>query len=253
VILILCAFKAEYAPLRARLRAEQSMERRGLRGCYGQLGEIPVALAATGIGMRLAAEGARRVLDIVRDVELVIATGVAGALAGGLPVGAVVLADHIFARPDPDGPLTQIMEPQRDWYDRCAAALNAAGIKYHSGPMLTSLYPITTAVEKRRAGERYGAIAVDMESSAIAQEAAARGLPFVCMRTILDTAGHDLAGAELADEEGSVRRLAAVKALITNPRMLPDVIRLAHNLRLAVHAVAAANEAVLRHLEKHRR
>ena len=250
MILILCAFEAEFQPLRARLRAEQSMERRGLRGCYGQLGETPVALAATGIGMRRAAAGARLALDIVHDAELVIATGVAGALIDDLPVGHLVLADKIFARPNPDGPLTQIMEPPRDWYEACAAALSAAGIKYHGGPMLTSRYPITTAVEKRAICERYGAVAVDMESSAIAQEAAVRRLPFICMRTILDTVDHDLAGAELADEEGRVRPLAAAKALVTNPRMIPDVIRLARNLRRAVHAVAAANEAVIRRFQK---
>jgi len=70
-------------------------------------------------------------------------------------------------------------------------------------------------------------------------------VPCVCLRTIMDTAEHELAGAGLADEEGNVRMLAAASALIRNPRMVGGVIRLVRNLRQATTAMAIAVEAVV--------
>jgi hypothetical protein len=80
-------------------------------------------------------------------------------------------------------------------------------------------------------------------------EANNRRLPFVCMRTILDTAGQDLTGAALADENGHVRLLAAAKTLIKNPAMVVEVARLVRNLRLAADSMTVALEAVLRRID----
>jgi Phosphorylase superfamily len=112
--------------------------------------------------------------------------------------------------------------------------------------MMTSRRPLMTGADKQRAFVRSGgAISVDMESAAIALEAQRRGLPFACMRTILDTAGEDVVGARLVDQDGRVRPLPAAKALLTSPRMVIGVARLVKNLRLATRSLASTIEAVL--------
>ena len=246
MILIFCAFGAEFEPLRARLQVEQALRIEGLKGCYGRIGTTPIALAASGIGMRRAQASAQRAFAEIRDVDLVILTGVAGALADNLEIGEVVMADRLMTRAgDSDQPARTIEVP-RDYFDMYAAALNAAGIRHARGGLLTVKYPLVTGAEKRLAGVYSGAIAVDMETAAIAFEAAARGIPFVAMRTIMDKVEHDLAGAGLADENGKVRPLKAAATLMRNPAMVAGVIRLMRNLRQATHAMAATIEAVTR-------
>jgi nucleoside phosphorylase len=141
-----------------------------------------------------------------------------------------------------------VLDVPRDWFDTYASALTSAGLGFTKGAILTSRHALTTGAEKRAAGEHSGAVAVDMESAAIALEAATRGLPFVCMRTILDTVDQELVGARLADEYGHVRPRAALQALVTNPGIVVGLYRLLRNLRLSTHALANAFEQVARRI-----
>jgi len=248
VILIFCAFGAELEPIRARVHAEQALDIKGLKGCRGRIGDTQIALAASGIGMRRAHESARRALDEMRNIDLVILTGVAGALAGHLSIGDLVLADRLMTRDASGAQPERTIEVPADHFETCSSALGASGIRYARGAIVTVKFPLATGAEKRLAGEQTGAIAVDMETAVIAFEAAARGIPFVAMRTIMDTVEHDLAGASLADENGKVRPLKAAATLIRNPAMVAGVIRLVRNLRQAADSMAVAVEAVTRQL-----
>jgi adenosylhomocysteine nucleosidase len=248
VILIFCAFGAELEPIRKRVHAQKALGLDGLKGCYGRIGNTKIALATSGIGMRRAAANAPRVLDEVREVELVILTGVAGALADNLEIGNLVLADRLMTREGDNATPVQTIEVPRIHLEMVSVALDTTGIEHSRGGILTVRYPLATEAEKRRAGQSTGAIAVDMETAVIAREAAARGIPYVAMRTIMDTVEHDLAGAGLADEHGKVRPFRAAAALARNPAMVAGVVRLVRNLRKASDAMAVAVDAVARRL-----
>lgn len=240
MILILCAFRAEFTPLQARLQSVKDAGLQSVKGCYGTLAGVPVMLAESGIGMRRARAAARRIFDSVREIDCAILTGVAGALSAQLKIGDLVLADRVMARSD-DGYRPEItLDVPSDYYERAAAALNRRGIAYVRGAILTSKLPISTAVEKRLAGAQSGAVAVDMETAAIALEAQERGHPYIAMRTIMDTADHDLAAARFANADGTVQYGKAAAALLTHPAMVFGVIRLVRNLRRAADAMAAA-------------
>jgi adenosylhomocysteine nucleosidase len=248
MIVIFCAFGAELQPLRALVHDEKALGIDRLSGCYGRIGTTEIALAASGVGMRRAQESAARLLDSMRDVGLIILTGVAGGLVDSLGIGAVVLADRLMTREgDQDRPLRTIEVP-RNHFENCSTALDAAAIRYQRGALLTVKYPLVTSAEKRLAAEHTGAIAVDMETAVIAFEAAARGIPFVAMRTIMDTVDHDLAAARLADRNGKVRPLKAAAMLLRNPPMVAGVIRLMRNLRQATHSMALSVDAVARRM-----
>jgi adenosylhomocysteine nucleosidase len=249
VILIFCAFGAELEPLRARVHDEKALGLEGLKGCYGRIGTTRIALAASGVGMRRAHESARRVLDEVHDVDLIILTGVAGGLVDNLAIGEVVLADRLMTRDGDDERPARTIEVSQDHFETCSSALDAAGIRYARGGLLTVKYPLMTSAEKRLANAHTGAIAVDMETAVIAFEAAARRIPFVAIRTIMDTVDHDLAAARLADRNGRVRPLKAAAMLLRNPAMVAGVVRLMRNLRRATHSMALTVEAITRRLE----
>jgi adenosylhomocysteine nucleosidase len=72
----------------------------------------------------------------------------------------------------------------------------AAALQPHApvnaGALLTSALPVSDARLKARLFQDTGAVAVDMESAAVAQVAAEHQLPFVTLRVIVDTASVSL-------------------------------------------------------------
>ncbi|HSU90710.1 MAG TPA: hypothetical protein VLI44_04630, partial [Sporolactobacillaceae bacterium] len=121
--------------------------------------------------------------------------------------------------------------------------LSAAGLKYTTGAILTTDRVLTTR-EKRGAKHSTDAIVVDMESSAIAVEAAARGLPFIVLRSVLDEVDDEVVGAEMVDQDGNVKPLAATAFLVRNPGTVLKLPRMMRSLSLATTAIADALEAI---------
>jgi adenosylhomocysteine nucleosidase len=249
MILIFVALKAEAHPIGARLSDKVAQLDSDMDGYQGRIGDVPVTLVVTGMGLRHARISAGRAMDSLAAIDLVVTSGVAGGLRDDLAVGQVVMSERLMTCRDDDLRPEQVIDAPVQWLDKCAAALEASRISRAAGPTITSRRPLMTAADKQRAYLLSGGIAVDMESAAIALEAERRGLPFVCMRTILDTAAEDVVGARLIDQDGRVRPLAAARALITNPRLIIGVARLVRNLRLATHSMAAALEEVLPRLQ----
>jgi len=245
VILVFCAFGAEYGPLRARLKQPRALDSATIRGSRGELGRSAVSVVVSGVGIRRARQNAAIALDNLRGVDGVIITGVAGGLHGDLKIGDVVIGERLMLRREEEFAASHTVEIGGARVDGLAATLEAARIPHMRGAMLTSRRAIATPADKSRAHAALGAIAVDMESAVIAQEAVAREIPFVCMRTIMDTAAQNLEGAMLADEDGRVRIGAAARALIRDPRMIGASIRLMRNLRAATASMAIAVEAAL--------
>ena len=182
VILIFCAFKRELTPLRASLLAHSEPSVTlvdGVNGYGGSFNTCEIVLITTGIGMRQAHASARRAFDRFPAPALVLSTGVAGALAPGLAVGAAVIADSVMTCHVETGLPEHILEVAREPRDAMKAALERAQQTFASGAILTSKSPLATVQAKSRAAELTGAIAVDMESAAIAMKPRSRDS--VCM------------------------------------------------------------------------
>ena len=138
----------------------------------GSIGRHEVVLVESGIGKVMSAMSVA-VLANDFKVEAIINTGSAGALASGIAVGNIVLADKL-AYHDVD--------------------VTAFGYKY--GQMAGQ--PITTGDSFIASEEKVAAIrehfpevlAVEMEGAAIAQAAHAAGRPFMVIRAMSDTADH---------------------------------------------------------------
>jgi len=130
---------------------------------------------------------------------------------------------------------------------RVGHALRAAGLSYANGAVLSSRTMLASKEEKRQAKDDSGAIAVDMETAALASEALARGLGFVCVRTVIDEIDDELPMIEL-DGTGRVRPLAAMRYLATNPRALLLLPRTMRNMARATRSIADALEAIAKEL-----
>jgi adenosylhomocysteine nucleosidase len=245
VILIFYAFAREAAAFKRRLESRTALGIDGLRGFRGRLGDVEIIGVATGLGIHRAADTARRAMQSLSP-DLVIATGLAGALSDELRPGDLVLADRlILDGEDAESVPATIAIPPAD-LARFRAALEADRLAFSTGSILTAARILKDGAAKRGARARTGALAVDMESAAIAAEAHRLGLRFACVRAVLDTVDEEIVGAELAGPDGEVRPLAAASFVLRNPSALVGLARMMRSLNRATAALAAALEALSR-------
>jgi len=167
------------------------MERRrcgSRRDDVGQAGGVEVHLIKTGIGPSAAAAAAQAVLsEMVLDA--VVSTGYAGAL-GAAGIGDVILGTEILKWTTDHAQTCFSSDPALLANARQAADL--ARVPWLTGAVVTVENVIWRAEEKQALGKASGAVAVDMESAAIAQAAAAVGVPFILVRAVSDRAEENL-------------------------------------------------------------
>lgn len=162
--------------------------------------------------------------------RLVMSAGFSGAVVSSLHVGDLILGDYVC-----DGAGVR----------RCATWPTVA-TSYPRGRLLTVSKIVGSPVEKRRLGERSGAIAVDMETAAVADLCDKAGVPFGCLRAISDDVDTYLSENLLALLQGcgvSAARLLA--AVMRRPSLIAELLRLAAHTRLAARRLAVALEELL--------
>ncbi|WP_293366299.1 hypothetical protein [Phenylobacterium sp.] len=168
----------------------------------------------------LAAQAAR--------AEAIISLGIGGALAAGLKPGDWVVATAVA------GGAEAATDPA--WTAALLGRLPSAV----SGIVLGSDRMLTTALEKRAAHDRFGALAVDMESTAAVRLAQRFGLPFAVARVISDAADTDLPDAVKVgmNPDGGMALGAVLWALAKNPAQLPGLMRTGRDAGRAFRALA---------------
>ncbi len=243
MILIFYAFAREIGPFKQRLKNRRPLGHRDLRGFHGEIQGRDIIAIASGIGMNRARQSARRAFELFPNAELAIGTGVAGALTEKLKPGDLVLADRVIARRDDAIGREEPVAIDAGSMREMGRMLLNAGVAYTAGAILTSHRALKDGAEKRRAAEATGAVAVDMETASIAQEAAARGIPFVCLRAIIDEIDDEVVGPKL-DKKGNIRPIATTVHALRNPGALLQLPRMMTNLGRATRSLAAALEAI---------
>jgi len=203
-----------------------------LGGLPGSLAEGTLLLVS-GMGPDAASQGARA---LVRAGAAALASwGLAGALAPDLAAGDIVIPESITAG---DGMTRATAAP---WRVRLSAAL-CERHRVMGGTLLSRPAVVSTAVEKAALFHSTGAIAVDMESLAIAAVAEDHRLPFIAVRVIVDRADDELpvAVTSATDAQGRVRTWRMLTGLITEPRQIPSLLRLSRRYRAARRVMVAA-------------
>ncbi len=187
-IAVLAASGRELAPARASL----SVVRRGclesFRHEVGRTGAVEVHLIRTGIGPAHAREVSESAVFALAP-DAVISTGYAGAL-GHAGIGEVILGTESL---DWSRERTQAaVQADAALLQAARMAAREAGVTWAQGSIVTVERVVWRTSEKRALGEASGAVAVDMESAAIASAATSAGIPFLLARVISDRAGDDL-------------------------------------------------------------
>lgn len=209
----------------------------------GVRAEARVLRALPGAPPLVACSGAdadraeRRAGELVtRGATALVSIGLAGGLAEGLKAGALLLPSEVLL---PDGSLRAVHPA---WRAAVLARARGAGVGLLDGRVASVRQAVTTPAAKRALAERSGAVAVDMESAAVAMAAQAAGLPFLVLRAIADPVDAAIPRPALAAvaADGGLRPLAVAARALRDPRCLPAVLRLARDGRAGLSALRGA-------------
>jgi uridine phosphorylase len=161
--------------------------------------------------------------------KLVLSAGFAGALQDGFRVGDVILATEVTNREGRNWPTRWPRElPERKWPQ-----------PPHRGRLLTAPAIVSSAKEKRALGREHRAVAVDMETSTVAQVCQERQVTFGCLRVITDDIQTALSPQLVSLLSGErVSALRVLFALLRSPGLAAELACLAKRTRFAATQLA---------------
>jgi adenosylhomocysteine nucleosidase len=230
---ILCALPQEQALLVSALGEPPPLRGIGLEARRGSLSGRDVIVAAAGVGKVSAATTATLLVERLGCRALVL-SGVAGGLGTTLGIGDIVVADRVididYGRLTDDGrivyqpgtlPIPDVTPHPgyrlpAETVQRIQARLAGSGLRATLGTIVTGDAFLASPRIRDQLASRWGALAVEMEGSALCGVADRFGLPWLVVRALSDRAGE----GSLDDFRAFVETAAASSARLVQ-ELLP--------------------------------
>ena len=193
-------------------------------------GSAPLIYVSGGSALRARA-GAEALRE--KGVVGLASFGLAIGLAPVLRPGDVVIADSVVL------PSGKSIASAAAWRAALLQRLDASGLKLRVARLAGSDELPTSAEAKRRAFQTTFAAALDTDSHAVAEIAAAAGLPFLVVRAVAEPAEQTRPAIAIAANgaDGQPRSLAMVGHLAKRPWEIPAAWRFSKNGRVALDAL----------------
>lgn len=212
---------------------EDSQQTRGdsFRMVEGRLSGRRVSIIKTGVGQSAAARGAATLIAGHRP-QWLISAGLAGGLHPDLQRGDLLFADAILGA---DGSRIALgdtavkLAPAAEVKSSGTGQSQPPKTRVHVGQLLTVDRPIRLPQDKRELGQKHQALAVDMESLAVAAVCIREQTNFLSVRIISDSVDDELPAEieRLLDQKSAARRAgAALGAILNRPGSLGDMLKL---------------------------
>jgi uridine phosphorylase len=207
-------------------------------------GATSIAIEVTGGQGARVAPAARRLLD--RGATALLSFGMAGGLDPALAPGRIVIGEGVLL---PDG---RVLPADQVWGTALRLAALPEGASF--GIVAGVDAPITAVADKYALHRHANALAVDMESHAVALAAEGRAALAV-VRIIVDPATRVVPVAAVAAmrDDGGIDLPALLRSLLRRPGQVPGMIMLARDaaaarigLRRAAALAATASPLPLR-------
>jgi adenosylhomocysteine nucleosidase len=185
----------------------------------GECAGGPVTAVCTGVGRDAVNAGLDRALAEA-GITAVISAGFAGGLTVDLRAGDIVLGERILGDGEHDSFAADDM-----LLARAARAGEKAGPRVVHGTAVTVPAVAADLAAKLGLRERTGADICEMEDYWAARLAAARGLPFLSVRVVIDEMTTDLHDFTGMVSPTGVKPLRAARFFLTHPGELAGALR----------------------------
>lgn len=233
---IVCALRIELAPLLSRCLTLNKYSGGDFVFRGGHYEEARIAVVESGPGFARARRATEALIE-GHTPMWVLSCGFSGALHPDLKLGHIVMANGIVD-----------MHGQQLPLDLAIPESLPRGV--HVGRLLTADSLIRTAEEKRGLGEAHDALAVDLESLAVAQVCRDRQVRFMAVRVITDDMDNDLPPEihSVLAPTPTQRVGAALGALWKRPSSHKDLWKLRETAHYAADRLAQFLDGVIEQL-----
>jgi adenosylhomocysteine nucleosidase len=234
---IITAMPGETQAIVRALQQTQKKQLGGLTLHRAKLSGHEIVIAEAGMGFANATTAARQLIGELRP-DLLVSAGFCGGISAELQVGDVVLAKALAivsesglqVVPVTISPVSQVfVSRQAVEGQRVFAGLFVCTKSIMQKDRLAALLPAAAPFP-----------VVEMESSAIALLAGENGIPFVGLRTVSDPFDEELGFSldEFCDDRMRIRIPRVLLTVARKPRIIPQLIRLAGNSRVAAASLS---------------
>ena len=235
-IAIVVAVQEEFQAFKKKMPSAKSDSVDGFPLSIGTIGGKAVVLCKSGMGL-VRSQKAVQSLVSKFDPLCFLFCGFSGGLRLNVKVGDLIVPETVIPYvKDPTGanaddifPIGKhgpyrAISPSSGWI----ANLPLSRSKIHRGILVTADRVIGFADEKARIGEKFDAIAIDMETIGGATAASILGKPWFTIRAISDEIGQDLPldFAKFENTKGDINRGKLIIHVLKNPDLIPKLMRL---------------------------
>lgn len=214
-------------------------EARAVRGASERF-----AVRVSGADVGRAGEAAQALADA--GAAALVSFGLSGALDPSAAPGRLVIPIRTIL---PDG---NSVASDAELFARLTAHAESLAHPHFGPAPLTAAIAgtdsiISTAADKAVLRARTGAVAVDMESHAVARAAKQAGLPFVAIRAIADPSDRAIPPAAMAGiaPDGTIRLIAVIGKLMIRPQDGPILMRLGRDSAAGLSSLRRAARHLL--------
>ncbi len=202
---------------------------------------FPITLIQTGIGKNVS-EVIHQLSKYTR-IQFMISSGFAGSVNPKVGVGDLIIGKRVlYSSGEVSGKEIRIdstLPCDTSAVELAVALSDTDFLKLHCGDILSVDKIIRLSSLKRYIGNQTTAIAVDMESFAIAERANAMGIPFIAVRAISDGVDEDMEISEnMVTMGGSVNISVTARYVLKKPHHIPYLNRLRKQTKLATHTLS---------------
>lgn len=198
-----------------------------------------VILIQSGIGISKAAKAATTAAILAP--EIILSVGFCGALSPAVATGEVFLAEKLYSYRS--GEITGEIIPDNELAARIGAGLN-------KGTFITTAEIIEKAKVSLLLPEPAAINLLEMESAGIAAVCRNQSIKFAAIRAVSDILANDpcCLFRNICDNEFNISKTKLTIALARNPSLMPGLLILANNARIAGNSLAKAIESTLERL-----
>ena len=245
---LIAAMPEEVAPLISRVGPVKQEKLAGFPLYRFTCGGKDVVLIESGIGAQRADQAIRALLGATTP-DVILNFGFGGSALPGPNVGDIVLADRFLVYKERLLTDQEGLSPALTDELATRLELQCRGMNYrvYRGTFVTSAEIIGKQILSGLLPVTATTPVLEMETAAVAKVAWARKVPLIAVRAISDWAEEEL-DFSIADFTDREMRISVWKVLWTiarKPRIIPQLVRLGNNSRLAGENLAEVVKMVL--------
>jgi adenosylhomocysteine nucleosidase len=248
IIGLVAAMPEEIKPLLKQVGAYEKSSAAGFNLYRFSIHGRSCRLIESGIGVGRAGKAAKALIASEHP-EAIISFGFGGAVRPGMAVGdlAVARSIRLYRGRYPDAREAIVLPVPAKVRQALETVCNQRGCAVRQGDFLTS----ETILNKKKLAmelpQEVVSPVLDMETWAVAQVAAQGGIPLLAIRAVSDAADEELGFciSEFTDSGMNIRISKILWTIARKPRIIPQLIRLSGNSRMAGKNLATAVRLLL--------